>query len=162
MPTPTEGTPLGTGDYLMPVRLRLSLKRDEALRATRVSIGKKKKLVYLLIADKRLKYAKGKSRIAYIGTTKKGVDRIAQSVAARAEDILSLHGVRTFHVRVVTCNPRQNVKTWIKLERGLLLCFRERFGLIPQCNTQGKNMKETDEFYYFAKKGVLNIIDELS
>ena len=81
-------------------RLRLSLKRDEALRATRVSIGKQK-LVYVLVADKRLRYPKGRSRIAYIGTTKKGVTRIAQSVAKRAEDILSLHGVRTFHARVV-------------------------------------------------------------
>jgi hypothetical protein len=145
----------------MPNRIKLSLKRDEALRATRVTAGKMK-LVYLLIADKRLNYKSGKSRIAYIGTTKKGVARIAQSAAARADDILSLRGVRTFHARIVTCNPRQNVKTWMKLERGLLLCFRQRFGEVPQCNSHGKRMKETDEFYYFAKKGVMNVIDELS
>ncbi len=137
------------------------MKRDEALRATRVTVGKKK-LVYLLIADKRLKYKNGKSRIAYIGTTKKGVARIAQSAAARAEDILKLHGVRTFHARILTCNPRQRVKTWIKLERGLLLCFRERFGEVPKCNSQGKRMKEVDEFYYFAKKHLINIIGELA
>jgi hypothetical protein len=34
----------------MPKRLRVSLKRDEALRATRVTIGKMK-LVYVLIPD---------------------------------------------------------------------------------------------------------------
>lgn len=68
----------------MPDRIKLSLKRDEALRATRVTVGKMK-LVYLLIADKRLKYKNGKSRIVYIGTTKKGVARIAQSAASRAE-----------------------------------------------------------------------------
>src|ERR1035441_5258254 len=117
----------------MPRKLAVSLKRDEALRATRVSVGRSK-LVYLLVADKRLKYEKGKSRIAYIGTTKKGVARIAQSVAARADDILSLHGVRTFHVGVVTCNPRRHVKTWCKLERALLLQFREVFGEVPKCN----------------------------
>jgi len=137
------------------------LKRDEALRATRVTVGRKK-LVYLLIADKRLKYKSGKSRIAYIGTTKKGVARIAQSAAARAEDILKLHGVRTFHARILTCNPRQRVKTWIKLERGLLLCFRERFGEVPKCNSHGKRMKEVDEFYYFARRHLTNIIDELA
>ncbi len=145
----------------MQKRLRVSLKRDEALRATRVTVGKMK-LVYLLIADKRLKYGDGKSRIAYIGTTKNGVARIAQSVATRAEDILNLHGVRAFHARIVTCNPRQRVKTWTKLERGLLLCFRERFGEVPKFNSHGKRTKETDEFDYFAKKNLLNIIDELT
>jgi hypothetical protein len=145
----------------MPNRLRVSLKRDEAIRATRVTIGKNK-LVYVLIADKRLKYKTGKSHIAYIGTTKKGVVRIAQSIAFRAEDILSLHGVRSFHARIVTCNPRQHVNTWKKLERSLLLCFRELFGEVPECNSKGKRMKVTDEFYYFAKKAILNVIDELS
>jgi len=142
-------------------RLRLSLKRDEALRASRVVIGKKK-LVYVLIADKRLKYPHGKSRIAYIGTTEKGVARIAQSAAGRAEEILKLHGVTAFHVRIVTCSPRQNVKTWFKLERGLLLCFKKHYGLVPKCNTQGKNMKETDEFDYFSRQAVNTVIDELS
>jgi len=42
-------------------RIKLSLKRDEALTATRLSVGKGK-LVYLLIADKKLKYRKGRSR----------------------------------------------------------------------------------------------------
>ncbi len=142
-------------------RLRLSLKRDEAIKATRVSIGKEK-LVYLLVADKKLKYSTGKSRIAYIGTTKKGVSRIAQSVAARAEDILSLRGVRAFHARVVTCPPRQKVRTWHKLERALLLEFRRAYGEVPLCNSHGSKIKETDEFTYFRKAGVAAIIEELS
>jgi hypothetical protein len=145
----------------MPRKLAVSLKRDEALRATRVSVGKSK-LVYLLIADKKLKYRHGKSRIAYIGTTKKGVARIAQSVAARAEDILSLHGVRAFHARIVTCRPRQRVATWKKLERALLLSFRDRFGEVPSCNSQGAKMKHTDELNYFARARLANVIDELS
>ena len=36
-------------------KLTVSLKRDEALRATRVSIGKNK-LVYVLVADKRINF----------------------------------------------------------------------------------------------------------
>lgn len=51
-------------------RLKLSMHRDHAMEATRVSIGKSK-LVYVLAADKKIKYDLGKSRIAYIGTTKK-------------------------------------------------------------------------------------------
>ncbi len=142
-------------------RLSLSLKRDEALRATRVSAGKSK-LVYVLVADKRLKYPNGKSRVAYIGTTKKGISRISQSVAARADDILSLHGVRSFHARIITCRPRQHIKTWLKLERALLLMFRESFGEVPRCNTHGTRMKENDEFRYFSRTGVANVIEELS
>jgi hypothetical protein len=145
----------------MPRRLSLSLKRDEALRATRVSAGKSK-LVYVLIADKRLKYPNGKSRIAYIGTTKKGISRISQSVAARADEILSLHGVRSFHARIVICTPRQHVKTWLKLERALLVIFRELFGDVPRCNSHGSKMKETDVFRYFARTAVTNVIGELS
>ena len=124
----------------MPRRLKISLKRDEALRVTRVTIGKYK-LVYVLVADKRLKYNKSKSRIAYIGTTKNGVARIARSVAARADDILLRHGVRTFHARIVVCQPRQRVATWKKLERALLITFRERFGEVPKCNSHGRKMK---------------------
>jgi hypothetical protein len=142
-------------------RLRLSLRRDEALRATRVSIGKQK-LVYVLIADKRLQYDKGKSRIVYIGTTKTGVKRVVHSVASRAETILSLRGVRTFHARIVTCKARQNVKTWHKLERALLIDFRRQFGEVPRCNSHGKKFTEVDEFEYFTRKGARNIIEELS
>lgn len=131
------------------------------MSATRVSIGRAK-LVYLLITDKRLKYPSGKSRIAYIGTTKKGVSRLAQSVAARADDILALHGVQSFHVRVVTCRPRQRVKTWIKLERAMLIYFREMYGSVPRCNTHGVRMKRTDEFDYFSPKGVRTVLEDLA
>jgi hypothetical protein len=123
---------------------------------------RKQKLVYVLIADKRLKYKNGKSRIAYVGTTKNGVARIAQSVATRAEVILGLNGVHEFHARIITCNQRQRVKTWCKLERALILKFRERFGEIPYCNTSGKRMKQTDEFSYFRPSRIANIIDDLS
>lgn len=145
----------------MPRRLKLSLKRDDALRATRVSVGKNK-LAYVLVADKRLKYKKGKSRVAYIGTTSKGVARVAQSVAFRADSILSLHGVRAFHARVITCRPRRNVRSWIKLERALLLVFREMFGEVPQCNSHGKKMRVTDEFRYFSHRGVKSVLEELN
>jgi hypothetical protein len=145
----------------MPRRLKLSLKREEAIRVTRVMLGKSK-LVYVLVADKPIEYTYGKSRIAYIGTTKKGAGRIAQSVAARTEDILSLHGVRTFHARIVTCKPRSGVETWKKLERAMLLKFRETFGVVPKCNSKGKKMKGTDEFRYFGNASVRKVIDRLS
>jgi hypothetical protein len=95
-------------------RLTVSLKRQPAFTATRVTIGKDK-LVYVLVADKRLSYEEGKSRIAYIGTTKNGASRVASSVAYRAQEILELHGVRSISARIITCKPRQGVETWRKL-----------------------------------------------
>lgn len=142
-------------------RIRLRLRRDEALSATRMSIGKDK-LVYLLITDKRFNYPKGRSKVAYIGTTGKGIARMAQSVATKAQELLGLHGVRSFHARVVTCKPRRRVKTWKKMERALLLGFREKYGAVPKCNNHGKKMKVTDEFGYFAKHGVNVVLDDLA
>jgi hypothetical protein len=142
-------------------RLAVSLNRDEAVTVTRVSIGKQK-LAYVLVADKKLNYPKEKSRIAYIGTTKKGISRISQSVAYRSHDILALRGVRSFQARVVSCQPRQNVKTWHKLERALLLVFRDRFGDVPVCNSHGSKMRRMKEFYIFSEKKIKSIIDELS
>ena len=143
-------------------RLHVSLKRDSAMSVTSVAIGSNK-LVYVLVCDKKLKYPQGKSRIAYIGTTKNGLSRIASSVAWRANEILAIHGVRGFCARIITCQPRQRVKTWRKMERALLLKFREMFGEPPHCNTQGKNMRETDEFNkYFTPDRIQKIIEELS
>lgn len=120
------------------------------------------KLVYVLVADKRLQYPNGKSRIAYIGTTKKGVARIAQSVASRADAILQLSGVRTFRARVLTCRPRQRVKMWHKLERALLITFREQFGEVPRCNSHGKKMKQAGEFDLFARARIREVLADLS
>ena len=142
-------------------RIKLALHRDHAMEATRVTLDKSK-LVYVLIADKKLKYENGKSRIAYIGTTKKGGARIAQSVAARADDILAIRGVRSFHARVITCRPRKNVKTWFQLERALLIKFRELFGQPPYCNSHGSRMRRNKEFNYFSEFGVQALIEELS
>ncbi len=143
-------------------RLSVSLKRDPAMTATRVSVGNQK-LVYVLVADHRIRYESGRSRIAYIGTTQNGASRIASSIAARAPDILAIHGVRSFTARIVTCQPRQNVKTWRVLERALLLAFRAQFGEVPACNTQGKRMRERDEFdWFFKRTRIDDIILDLS
>jgi len=119
-------------------------------------------LVYLLIADKRLRYPDGRSRVAYIGTTKRGARRVAQSIASRADVILGMRGVRSFHARVVTCRPRRNVKTWLLLERALLVLFREIYGEVPKCNSHGKKMRRRNVFNYFHERGVRQILEDLS
>ena len=60
------------------------------------------------------------------------------------------------------CAPKQHVKPWNKLERALPLVFQTRYGDVPRCNSNGSTMRETDEFKYFAKSGVTNVIEELS
>lgn len=144
-----------------PRRLTVRLGRDEAMRVTRVSI-RRERLCYVIVADKRQRYRKGRSGIVYIGTTTRGVGRLASSAAHRAPAILGLRGVRSFTVRVVSCRARRHVKTWSKLERGLLLAFKERYGEVPRCNSHGKGMKPRDEFEYFRKSRLLRIVEDLA
>jgi hypothetical protein len=54
------------------------------------------------------------------------------------------------------------VETWKKLERAMLLKFREAFGVVPKCNSKGKKMKGTDEFRYFGNASVKKVIDRLT
>lgn len=146
----------------MPVRRsNVSLKRDAALVARRI-ILRDEKLVYVLVANKKLQYKSGRSAVVYIGTTKNGGSRIAQSVATRAKRILGLHGVTEFQARTVSCKPRQRVKMWHKLERAMLLCFKEMFGQVPECNVHGKNLSERDEFSYFSRTRVKRVLEDLS
>jgi hypothetical protein len=48
------------------------------------------------------------------------------------------------------------------LERALLLSFKAKFGEVPKRNYQGKGIKERDEYRYFQRSGVTNVIEELS
>jgi hypothetical protein len=75
------------------------------------------KMVYILVANKHLKYRNGRSRILYIGTTKKGPDRPAASAVNKASEVFyKLHGVRTIEVHIVTCAPRKAMQSWKHLE----------------------------------------------
>ncbi len=60
----------------MAKHLKVSLKRFHAIEVTRIAIGNQK-LVYVLIANRKFHYTNGKSSVAYIGTTKKGIRRVA-------------------------------------------------------------------------------------
>ena len=116
------------------------------------------RLVYVAVANKALKYPHAKSRIAYIGTTKAGAARIASSAAYRAKDLLALHGVTSLSFYVVTCAARQRVKSWHKLEVGLILAFKHLYGQVPKCNVKGKNQKWSDEFEYFTRSRLENVL----
>jgi hypothetical protein len=131
------------------------------MTVNRVAIGDER-LVYAICADKKQKYPFGMSPIVYIGTTEKGVARIATSAAYRSYDVLAMHGVKSFDVRIVTCRRRQGIKSWKLLERALLLGFRAQFGDIPKCNSQGKRFQEGREFDVFARERIRQIILDLT
>ncbi len=118
------------------------------------------RLVYLIVLSKRITYPFGRSRIAYIGTTKKGVRRIATSMSTKADRALRKHGVREFAIRVVSSKGRRRVQTW-RLERGLLLTFREMHGGVPEFNVHGTRMRRTDEFAYFSEVRLRRILEEI-
>ena len=138
-------------------KLRVTKHKGIALEIRRLAI-RTDKLVYALLTNRQLKYRYGKSRVAYIGTTKKGASRIMQSAAKKAGELLELHGIKTLEAHIVTCERRQGVETWRKLERALILEFRSQFGEVPTGNKQGKAMKERDEFRYFQRNRIRSIV----
>jgi hypothetical protein len=120
--------------------MRVSVNRKPAITVYRRAL-KHRKLVYILAARKPLKYKDGRSRILYIGTTKKGISRIAASVAHRSKKILKQRGVRALDVHVVSCEAVPGLKSWALLERALVAQFRSRYWNVPLCNTQLKNKR---------------------
>lgn len=123
---------------------------------------KASELVYIAVANKAIKYPSGSSKIVYIGTTKNGASRIAASAAAKANQMLGLHGVRNLELYVVTSSSMAKVKTWHKLERGLILAFKEIYGEPPKCNVVGKNMRWTDELEFFTHRRLTGVISQYS
>jgi len=123
-----------------------------------------RRMVYVLRADKPLKYKKGRSRIVYIGETRRGTKRPASSAASKAlQAFRTLRGVRRIDVHPLTFRGKQNVKIWEVLERDLLTTFKALFGEIPQFNRQGTGRKfSVDRIRYFRKRRLQKIVVALS
>ena len=141
-------------------KLTVKLYREPAIHVRRVAV-KAERLVYALVVPLRQKYPWGKSRIVYIGTTKRGISRVASSMAARADLVLALYGVKTFEVRVITCGKRQAVPTWRKLESALLFSFRRRYGKLPLLNAQPTGIRKADLFDYFSQRRLDAVLADL-
>lgn len=144
----------------MPKKLSVKYRRPAALIINRVAF-RDKKLVYVARANKKFRYPWGRSRIVYFGTTKKGARRIASSAAWKGADVLFGYGVKHLELIVVVCGKTQGVETWKKLERALIIRFREKLGAPPKANATGHNMRWGDERNYFSDKQLDKIIDGL-
>ena len=117
---------------------------------------KKKKVVYLLTGARPIKYKGGRSQVVYIGTTKKGVHRIASSAAGRAVEILLTRGLKELSVYVVSCSSRPGLPTWKRLEDALIAAFRIEYEQLPRCNSQGLKKKWNDELDKMFKLKAIN------
>lgn len=137
--------------------MRVSVNRKPAMTVYR-NVLKHKKLVYVLAARIPIKYDNGRSRILYIGTTKKGISRIAASVAHRSKTILKQWGVRQLDVHVVSCEKRPGLKSWALLERALVAQFRSLYFEIPLCNIQLKNKRPSKHLDKLFKRRALEKI----
>jgi hypothetical protein len=139
--------------------MKISFNQKPVMTVDR-TIGRRDKLVYLLLAPKTQKYQRGQSRIMYVGTTSKGVSRIANSVAVRSEAIFEKWGIRSMDVHIVWCTPLQKVKSWKLLERAVLADFVSIYGELPECNKQGKSFQwDTTVSKYFRRTAVTKILN---
>jgi hypothetical protein len=137
--------------------MRVSVNLKPAMTVYRRAL-RHRKLSYVLAAKKPLRYRNGRSRILYIGTTKKGISRIAASVAHRSKKILKQRGVREMDVHVVSCESRPGLKSWALLERALVAQFRSRYWQVPLCNTQLKNKRSSEHLDKLFKPRALGKI----
>lgn len=133
------------------LRIRNVDSHDDPVLTIRKGIVDRANLAYFLVANRPIKYDKGRNRIVYIGTTSRGAARIMSSAAERVYDAFSRWGISRLDIHVIACTPRQRLKSWTKLERASILAFRELHGRQPLLNGTGHAMKETDEFEWFNK-----------
>ena len=149
----------------MPKKLMVKYRKQPAIVINRVAF-KDSKLVYVARANKKIRYPGGgrgdKSKIAYIGTTKIGARRIASSAVWKGADLLFEYGIKHLELHIVLCGKRPGVESWKKLERALLIRFKELYGAIPKANNQGQKMRWKDERLYFSQDRLDKIIEELS
>jgi hypothetical protein len=130
-------------------KLRIKAGQWPAFKITREAF-RASELVYIATANKAIRYDHDDSRIAYIGTTKNGAARIASSAVWKGGDILAKWGIRDLEFYVVTCPSSGKYSTAKRLERALLIRFREKFGRIPLANDQGRKLRWNDELDFFT------------
>ena len=143
-------------------KLTLKPSKIPAIEIHRKAI-ENEKLVYVVVMQKFIKYPDGKSRIAYIGTTKAGIHRIAASGAYRAKSLLTGYGQRSLKLHTITCSKRQGLSNSAKLlESALLAVFRREFGSVPKGNSQGKNIKKPSSLKWFSRERLEKVIEVYS
>jgi hypothetical protein len=76
--------------------------------------------------------------------------------------LLYEYGIKHLEFVVITCSKVQALESWKKLERALIMKFKELYGAIPRANKAGKNSHWRDEREYFSPNKLEDILRELS
>ncbi len=142
-------------------KTRPKVYQHPAITITRTAYAASE-LVYIACANKPLRYDHGDSRIGYIGTTKNGVWRVASSAAWKAGDLFDRKGVHTLKFYIIATPRRGKHATYRKLERALLLRFRERYSSIPAANKQGQRLRWRDDDDIFTPATINKILDDFA
>ncbi len=136
---------------------RRKLKPQLAIQFNRADYGKDR-IVYLLEVNKSHRYPRGRSRIVYIGTSRNGASRVAQSLVFKGKPYLEDHGIRELKAYVITVPGKRKVKMWKELESALLLGFVREYGAKPDANKQVPRGKAETIFKYFREKEIVAIL----
>lgn len=143
--------------------LSITVTKDSLLTIRR-SKRWKKRMVYILVANKSFKYDSGeRSYIVYIGTTSKGGRRPATSAIDKASEAFSeLRGVKEIKVHIATSKGRKAVRTWEHLESALLATFRSLYWELPKYNKKKGSITNTDDISLFRNKALRKILRQFT
>jgi hypothetical protein len=116
--------------------LKMKASMKPLLTLTRSRQWDKKRMAYILVANKSYKTDAGKrSRVIYIGTTAKGAGRPAASAVNKASQVFYKdYGVKTIELFIVTCAGVKAMPTWKRLEAALIHTFWNIHHQIPKYN----------------------------
>jgi hypothetical protein len=84
---------------------------------------------------------------------------MASSIAHKAVDFLKAWGVKTLDVYLVECPPRPGLRSWLRLERDLLIAFKIEYGSIPLANKAGKNFVPDKLSGLFQYRRLVNVLN---
>jgi hypothetical protein len=124
----------------------------------------KKRMVYILVANKSYKYKSGRrSHVIYIGTTGKGAHRPATSAVDKASEAFDeLWGVKEIRVHVATCRGRRAMRTWEHLESAMLATFRDLHYELPIYNKKKGSVDHSEDIRLFRLKALQKLILQFS
>ncbi len=95
----------------------------------------KNKMAYILVCNKSYLTQSGRrTYIIYIGTTSQGAGRPAASAVNKASRFYKDFGVKMIDVYVVTCQGQKNIRSWERLEAGLINAFWNIYHQMPKHN----------------------------
>ncbi len=123
-------------------------------------IDTKKKIIYLFLADRPVKYKYGRrSRIVYIGKTTRKGERPFESLKKKAPSLLQNKSIKPrikgIEVVYLEAKGRQGANIVDMFERICLHEFRAYFGLLPYGNSKGnKTLELTNGKRYFSLEAI--------